>query len=1120
MDPIVAENIADPSRAAAGAELALDAVLRDEATVTLASRVGSTARVAARVSEPMLPLVIAAVHALRVGDARSAISVMVPDDDAARELADAVRAYRPDVEVGYYPHRGVDWGSPLAPSPHLVGERARALAVLGAGGIVAVSADALVERVAPRDRRPAAVVVEAGDLVERDHLLSSLVAAGYERVAGTVDARGQISVRGDVVDVFPTTGREPIRIELFGDEIERVSVYSSLTQRSLRTLERAVLHAACELADEPGDAYADEPDDAIPSGLVSIVPELLAAGPLLAWQPRVVAAACAERLSDVAVGAVSRRRGYLRAEEAEEVVATAHALDHLPQGQQLAFEGQRPALAARGIAEAENELRALVRQGLRVLVAFPHRGDAERMAAQLKRVETAIVADGSRLPDEPGVSFVVSRVRQGLVAAGARLALLPSAQLFRRRGSGAGEGRIGRAIGSFTDLKPGDYVVHTDHGVGHFVGFDTRTVAGVTRDYLCLDFKGDDKLFVPHTEIAKVSRYVGADARPPVLSRLGGKAWHTLKARARHAVHELAGELLALYAQRQASEKVPLPPDGELLAQVEAAFPYAETDDQARAIEAVREDLEAPRPMDRLICGDVGFGKTEVAIRAAMKVVEGGRQVLMLVPTTILAQQHFRSIQERFLDTGVEVELVSRFRAGPEMRAAVAGFREGRVDVLVGTHRVLSRDVVPANLGLVIVDEEQRFGVAQKEILRQMRTEVDVLALSATPIPRTLHMSLAGLRDISVIATPPRGRRPVRTHVGEWDDELVAHALRRELARGGQAFFLHNRVESIDEAAARLRLLVPEARVGVGHGQMTERQLETVMEEFLRGDHDVLCATTIIESGLDIPAANTLVVERADTLGLSQLYQIRGRVGRSDVPAYAYLFYPDAAELTEDAAARLSTLADYTELGSGFKVAMRDLELRGAGNLLGDEQSGHVAAVGFELYCELLAEAVAELQGAASPAPGLGVRVDAAVDAFVPASYVGLESTKMDVHRRIALATSVDELRELAAELADRFGPVPGPVDNLLGLQEARIVLAPLGAVALAVRRDRVSLVGVTFGADEVRGLRSAFPTAVHTAARRELSVRVAPDDSAVAAANALAAGIVELRGRVALAAR
>ena len=436
--------------------------------------------------------------------------------------------------------------------------------------------------------------------------------------------------------------------------------------------------------------------------------------------------------------------------------------------------------------------------------------------------------------------------------------------------------------------------------------------------------------------------------------------------------------------------------------------------------------MESDRPMDRLVCGDVGFGKTEVAVRATLKAVTGGRQVLVLVPTTVLAQQHAATFKERFRDLPIAVEMVSRFRPPSEVKTALAGFQAGTVDVLVGTHRVLSRDVIPANLGMVVVDEEQRFGVAQKELLRQMRLEVDVLAMSATPIPRTLHMSLSGLRDISVITTPPRGRRPIKTHVGEFDEELIATALRREFAREGQSFYLHNRVETIDEAAERVRSWVPELRVGVAHGQMPERRLEDAMMKFLRGDFDVLISTTIIESGLDIPQANTLIVERADMLGLAQLYQIRGRVGRSDVTAHAYLFYPDRRELSEEARHRLSTLADYTELGSGYRIAMRDLELRGAGNLLGDEQSGHVAAIGFELYCELLAEAVAELQGEALPRPR-PVRVDAQVDAYVPADYVSLEAVKIDIHRRLALSGSVTELRELQAEIADRFGPPPVP---------------------------------------------------------------------------------------------
>ena len=497
-----------------------------------------------------------------------------------------------------------------------------------------------------------------------------------------------------------------------------------------------------------------------------------------------------------------------------------------------------------------------------------------------------------------------------------------------------------------------------------------------------------------------------------------------------------------------------------------------------------------------------------------MKVVTGGRQVLLLAPTTILAQQHVATFRDRFRDVPVRVEVVSRFRKGSEVKGVVADFREGKVDILIGTHRVLSRDVVPNDLGLVIVDEEQRFGVAQKELLRQLRTEVDVLALSATPIPRSLHMSLSGLRDISVIATPPRGRRPIRTHVGEYDEEIVRTALMREHDRGGQSFYLHNRVESIDEAAMRLRQIAPELRIAVAHGQMSERELERVMEGFLRGEQEVLCATTIIESGLDIPTANTLVVERADMLGLSQLYQIRGRVGRSDVPAHAFLFYPDAETLSPEARARLAALADHTELGSGFRIAMRDLELRGAGNLLGDEQSGHVAAIGFELYCELLAEAVAELQGlaVAGTAGPPAVRVDAQVDAYVPADYVGLESAKMDVHRRIALASTVDELRDVEAELVDRFGPLPDPVRNLVLLHEARLVLAPLGGAGLAVGRERVTVSGVTLGASELRTLREALPGLRVDSARREVSHPIGEGRAGMEAGLELAAAIIAVR--------
>ena len=568
-------------------------------------------------------------------------------------------------------------------------------------------------------------------------------------------------------------------------------------------------------------------------------------------------------------------------------------------------------------------------------------------------------------------------------------------------------------------------------------------------------------------------------------------------------MRELATELIALYAQRQQAPGVAYDLQNEWLERLETEFPYRETEDQARAIEAVKEDLEAPRPMDRLVCGDVGFGKTEVAVRAAFAAAVNGKQTLFLCPTTILAEQHWNTFKARFLDFPVRVEMISRFRRPAEAKQVLKDFAEGKVEVLIGTHRVLSRDVIPKDLGLVILDEEQRFGVAQKELLRSLRLEVDVLALSATPIPRTLHMSLSGLRDISIIETPPEGRRPIRTTVGEYDEELIKTALEREIAREGQAFYLHNRVETIEEAAEKLQQLCPGLRFIVAHGQMRERELEEKMHAFLRGDADVLVSTTIIESGIDIPQANTLIVERADVLGLSQLYQIRGRVGRSDVTAHAYLLYPDASELSPEARARLSTLADHTELGAGFQIAMRDLEIRGAGDLLGAEQSGHVAALGFELYVEMLAEAVAEMQGQRRVATR-PVRVDARVDAYVPATYVASEALKIDIHRRLALAESDDELRELHATLEDRYGPVPEPVEHLFAIQEAKLKLAQLGADYLVYRGGRATVGPLVLGSAELRALRDVTDTAVYTSAKREVSQRTEALEGAIGLVDAI----------------
>src|SRR5438477_4051689 len=1044
-----------------------------------------------RVSEAALPLLLASLYKrleLNAGsvdgeavDARQedpaafggrrGLAVWLPEDADARDAAESAAWFLGDDAVGLLPSRGVTWESGLAPPPHLVGERARALHVLERGGLVCASARALAEGLPPAARRAEPIELQPGLEPGVEGLAESLALAGYERVE-RVDDRGQFAVRGGIVDVFPTTGREPLRVEFFGDEIESVRAFSPFTQRALHPVAEATLYPAAErrldllepeLADDEGEeAAAEAPDDLVPP---------LGRPPDLVFLP-----------DDV------RRVWEEDGVFAPPSLAGSTELDPFPQSQPYAFEAQRPAIAARGLAEAESELAALLRSGQRIVVAFPHRGEALRTQNLLRRVEARLLEPGEELPEEPELLFAVAPARRGFVWRDLGLVLLPDHQVFRRRVPR--ERRLGgRALQSFADLRTGDYVVHEDHGVGRLLGFETNTVAGITRDYLLLAFRGDDRLYVPHEQLGKVSRYIGADAKAPALSKLGGKAWQLLKSRARESVQELASELIALYAQRQTRPGIAYDLSHEWIARLESSFPYRETPDQEAAIEAVKEDLETANPMDRLVCGDVGFGKTEVAVRAAFAVAVNGKQVLMLAPTTILAEQHWNTFRERFRDFPVRVEMVSRFRAPREVKQVLADFGEGKVDVLIGTHRVLSRDVIPKELGLVILDEEQRFGVAQKELLKSLRLEVDVLTLSATPIPRTLHLSLAGMRDISIIETPPEGRRPIRTTVGEYDEDLVKLALEREAGREGQSFYLHNRVESIEEVAEKLQQLCPDLRFLVAHGQMREKELEEKMHAFLRGDADVLVSTTIIESGIDIPQANTLVIERADTLGLAQLYQIRGRVGRSDVTAHAYLFYPDARELTPEARARLATLADHTELGAGFAIAMRDLEIRGAGNLLGDEQSGHVAAVGFELYVELLNEAVAELQGqkrvAARP-----VRVDARVDAYVPAAYVDSEALRIDVHRRLALAETDDELRELQSALEDRYGPLPEPVENLFRIQEAKIKVALLGANYLVFQGGKATVGRLVLGSGELRELRDRAKTAVYVSAKQEVSMR------------------------------
>ncbi|MEQ9336067.1 MAG: transcription-repair coupling factor, partial [Miltoncostaeaceae bacterium] len=807
-----------------------------------------------------------------------------------------------------------------------------------------------------------------------------------------------------------------------------------------------------------------------------------------------------ERLEDEAASG-----GLLDPDEVAAGIASLARVDIAPpEAGGGAFDATEVRFVTRSPAEAEAELRRMAQAGLRVVVAFARRGDLSRALARMEKLKPLEVEPGG-LPEPGSVAFTPLAVRSGVISRDLGIAIIPEEQVLRRRRVAQQRGPVvGRRLSSFLDLKVGDHVVHEDHGVGRLMAFETRTVAGITRDYLALAFAGADRLYVPQDQLEKVTRYVGADGSAPALSKLGGKAWMRVKSRARAAVREMAGELISLYEARAAATGYAFPGDDELMREFERRFPYRETPDQLRAIDAVAEDMERPRPMDRLICGDVGFGKTEIAMRAAFKCAAAGRQVLVLAPTTILAQQHLATFRERIGDLPVSVDMINRFRSPAEVKEVLQAFRDGKLDVLVGTHRVLSMDVQPKDLGLVVVDEEQRFGVAQKESLRKLRVQVDVLAMSATPIPRTLQISLSGLRDISVIESPPSGRRPIATHVGEYDERIVAEALRREAERKGQAFFLHNRVETIEDVAENLRALAPELRIVTAHGQMAVHELEDVMLGFIRGEADVLVATSIIESGLDIPQANTLIVDRADALGLAQLYQIRGRVGRSDVTAHAYLLYPSAETLSRDAASRLRALADYTELGSGLKIAMRDLEIRGAGNLLGDEQSGHVAAVGFELYLEMLNEAVMERQGVVPSERE--VRIEIPVSAHIPAAYVPMEAAKIDLHRRIAQAEGLEDIDALRSEMADRFGEPPAAVESLLAIQRLRMKARAVDASAVSVRSGRITLAPVVLSSAQLAGLRERVPKATYSSRDRMVSLPAgtAPTERLASAEEAL----------------
>ncbi len=746
-----------------------------------------------------------------------------------------------------------------------------------------------------------------------------------------------------------------------------------------------------------------------------------------------------------------------------------------------------PVLAASAFDPVVGDTDALARRlsqlradGFRVFVAAEGTGSADRIEQLL--AEEAVTIDrvtevdaGSPVLRGPGVHVVVAPLDRGVVMPGVQLAIVAEADLTGRRRVHRRPRGARRGADYYEGLAPNDFVVHRVHGIGRYLGMETREMFGVTRDRLVVEFKGGDRVYVDSEDIGLIRKYTGGET--PRLSKMGGADWEKTRAGVRRAVRDIAGELVVLYRRRLATPGHAFAPDTPFQVQIEDAFPYEETPDQAQAIVDTKADMERPVPMDRLVCGDVGYGKTEVALRAAAKAVFDGKQVAVLVPTTLLASQHGQTFRERFANYPVRVEVLSRFLSAKEQSEVVRGVGDGNVDIVIGTHRLLSDDLRFKDLGLLVVDEEQRFGVQHKERIKAMRTSVDVLTLTATPIPRTLEMSLTGIRDLSLVNTPPEDRQPILTYVGELDPRAVSEAIRRELLREGQVLFVHNRVQDIEHVAADVRELVPEARVAVAHGQMDEGRLERVVQQFWEHEFDVLVCTTIVESGLDMPTVNTLVVDRADRLGLAQLYQLRGRVGRRGQRAYAYLLYPGDYRLSEEAYERLKTIGEFTDLGSGFKIAMRDLEIRGAGSLLGAEQSGHIAAVGFDLYVEMVTEAVGELTDS-TPEPRADVQIDLPVTAHLPREYIARDDVRMEAYRHLAAVTTAADVDDVLAEWTDRYGPPPPPAAVLLDVARLRVECLRLGIAAVSVQKGRARLDGWELRKSQEARLRRFSPRA------------------------------------------
>ncbi|MBW8481597.1 transcription-repair coupling factor [Actinomadura parmotrematis] len=1091
------------------------------------------------VAPPSLWPVLAAALARTTGD--GAVLAVTATAREAEDLAAALTSLMDAGRVAHFPAWETLPHEKLSPRSDTVGQRLAVLRRLvhpdageGAGpagrlAVVVTPVRAVLQPIVSglADLEP--VRLRGGEETDLDDAVRRLVDAGYHRV-DLVEKRGEIAVRGGILDVFPPTEEHPLRVEFWGDTVEEVRYFKAADQRSLEVApeglwappcrelpltgtvrERARLlareHPALEeilgrIADGDTVEGMEAFSPVLADGMELLTDLLPEGSALLVCEPERIRTRSVELVrtsqefldaswvNAAAGGEAPIDLGAAAFRSLEEVQLHNRELG-LPRWTITALTsegdavdlGVHPAEAYRGdTGRVVGDLKGWIDAGWRVVLVTAGHGPAERLVQLVG--EEGLGAALTDLAGEPRTGLV--NVSTGLLENGftwdaIKLAVLTETDLSGQKSSTKDMRRMpSRRRGGVDPLQlhAGDYVVHEQHGVGRYVEMVSRTVQGATREYLILEYAKGDRLFVPTDQLEELTRYVGGEA--PSLHRLGGADWAKAKSKARKAVRQIAGELIRLYSARMASPGHAFGPDTPWQRELEDAFPYAETPDQLAAIDEVKGDMERGVPMDRLICGDVGYGKTEIAVRAAFKAVQDGMQVAVLVPTTLLVQQHLSTFTERFGAFPVTVKPISRFQTEAEITETMRGLQEGSVDVVVGTHRILSSAMRFKNLGLVIIDEEQRFGVEHKEELKRLRTQVDVLAMSATPIPRTLEMGLTGIREMSTILTPPEERHPVLTFVGPYEEKQIAAAIRRELLREGQVFFVHNRVRSIDRVAANLGRLVPEARIAVAHGQMNEQQLEKVMVDFWEKSYDVLVATTIVESGLDVPNANTLIVDRADMYGLSQLHQLRGRVGRGRERAYSYFLYPPEQPLTETAHERLATLAQHTEIGAGMYVAMKDLEIRGAGNILGAEQSGHVAGVGFDLYVRMVGEAVRDLkEGGGGEAETPDTKVELPVDAHLPHEYVPGERLRLDAYRRIAAITSDEEIAAVREELADRFGPLPVPVLNLLEVARFRAKARRAGLSDVALQGAFVKFAPVDLPESRQVRLQRLYPKSV-----------------------------------------